>query len=441
MKAMKKDLEFESERDSTGSDWEDFPSKPRRRLSPKVSFVSDARRSRATPPRLKLKRSAVAAEEPIKEALSAGARHSSLYILDVFIRAVLLMRMPLSAMLFIWMMVFGMTRLSGALYAAFAPICYLPLVSSTTLCATPHPNVSLIPKWADFPQLMQVQSSTFEQLLDGSVGGSGLSLEIRKAEFATSDLITLVRYSDLQSNDILADLLTTFANDVKKTARGLAKLSSKVGGAVDNAMAVNGYAMRIIRDAENNPPPPHSLMALASFRTGLLTQEVIVDAFATAMDAFSISLERLILEAEISLRNLDVLEGDLSAVRDAVAREDVSITAEKTELLGTMWTKLGGNKHPLRDYERRLSLLKGLSYFRKQAHAHVVAALQTLTLMSEDMEDLRERVATPELVHGRIPLHVHIESIQNGLQRLQEGRVRAKEREEEVISSAMRLEW
>lgn len=172
-------------------------------------------------------------EEPIKEALSAGARHSSLYILDVFIRAVRLMRIPLSAMLFLWMMAFGMTRLSGALYAAFAPICYLPLVSSTTLCATSHPNVSHLPKWADFPQLMQVQSSTFEHLLDGSVGGSELSLEIRKAEFATSDLITLVRYSDLQSNNILAELLTVFANDAKKTARGLTKLGAKVGGAVD----------------------------------------------------------------------------------------------------------------------------------------------------------------------------------------------------------------
>ncbi|KAG1741944.1 hypothetical protein EDB19DRAFT_1634281, partial [Suillus lakei] len=397
-------------------------------------FVSDARHSQAAPPRPKLKRSAVVDEEPIKEALSAGACHSSLYILDIFIRAVQLMCMLLSAMLFLWMMAFGMTHLLGTLYTAFVPICYLPLVLSTTLCAAPHPNVSHIPKWVDFPQLMQVQSSTFEQLLDGSGGGSGLSLKIRKAEFATSDLIMLVQYSNLQSNGILADLLTAFANDAKKTAQGLAKLSLKVGGAVDNAMAVNGYV-------GNNPPPPHSLMALASFHTGLSTQEVIVDAFTTAMDAFSISIEQLILEAKISLRNLDVLEEDLSAVRDAVAREDISITSEKTKLLGTMWTKLGGNKRPLRDYERRLSLLKGLSYFRKHAHVHVVATLQMLNLMNEDMEDLWEWVVAPELFHGCIPLHVHIESIQNGLQRLQEGRVRAKEREEEVISSAMRLGW
>jgi hypothetical protein len=226
-------LSFKSAFTNQGGNWEDLPSKPRHYSSPKVSLVSNARRSRTVPLRQRLKRSAVVDEVPIKEALSAGAHHSSLYILDVLIRAVRLMRIPLSAMLFLWMMAFGMTRLLGALYSAFAPICYLPLVSSMTLCATPHPDVSHLPQWADFPQLMQVQSSTFEQLLDGSVGGSELSLEIRKAEFVTSDLITLVRYSDLQSNVILADLLTVFANDAKKTARSLTKLGSKVGGAVD----------------------------------------------------------------------------------------------------------------------------------------------------------------------------------------------------------------
>jgi hypothetical protein len=58
-------------------------------------------------------------------------------------------------------------------------------------------------------------------------------LEIKKAEMATTDLVTLVRVSDLKSRDMLADLLARFVDDAKKTGRGLQKLSSKVGGAVD----------------------------------------------------------------------------------------------------------------------------------------------------------------------------------------------------------------
>lgn len=200
-----------------------------------------------------------------------------------------------------------------------------------------------------------------------------------------------------------------------------------------SVMAVNGYAMRTIQEAEKNAPPPYSLTALIPFHFGPTTQEVIVDAFTSAMDTFSIAIQRLILEAEISLHNLDVLEEDLSVVREVVMREDIDVTTEQSELLGALWTKLGGNRRALRDNDRRLGLLKDLGDYRRQAQAHVVAALQTLNSMSEDMEDLRERVATPELVGGRIPLHVHIESIQNGLERLQEGRVRAREREEDVM--------
>ncbi|KAG1843810.1 hypothetical protein DFJ58DRAFT_35307 [Suillus subalutaceus] len=456
-----------------GGDWEDIPnmdvsperfnnsdspsttstftdaSKPRRRAGSKPVFIAESpRRNRAATPRSKRKKGPIVDneydldkenvidKEQIKEALSTGAHHSSIFILDVFLRAVRLMRIPLSIMLFLWMLAFVMIRLSGALRTAFSPMCYLPIVSRSALCAPLDPQIT---KWADFPQLMETQGSTFEKLLEGSVGGSGLSIEIRKAEFATADLATLVRYSDLKSNEILADLLATFAKDAKNTARGLTKLSSKIGGAVDNVMAVNGYAMRTIQEAEKNAPQPYSLMALIPFNTGPTTQEVIVDTFTTAMDTFSVAIQRLILEAEISLHNLEILEQDLSAVREVVLREDVDVTAEKSELLASLWTTLGRNRRALRDTDRRLDLLKDLVDYRKRAQAHVVAALQTLNSMSEDMEDLRERVAAPELVDGRIPLHVHIESIQSGLQRLQDGRVRAKEREEEVMRNVLGL--
>jgi hypothetical protein len=78
-----------------------------------------------------------------------------------------------------------------------------------------------------------MQSAKFEQLLDETSEGSGLSLEIKKAEMATADLTTLVRISDLKSRDLLADVLVEFVNDAKKAGSGLQRLSSKIGGAVD----------------------------------------------------------------------------------------------------------------------------------------------------------------------------------------------------------------
>jgi len=120
------------------------------------------------------------------------------------------------------------------LRTAFAPLCVVPGISNLALCrssSTRHDQRP--PQWADYPKLVDVQSATFEQLLDESVGGSGLALEIKKAEMATVDLSTLVRVSNLKSRDLIAKSLTDFVEDAKKTGRGLQKLSSKVGGAVD----------------------------------------------------------------------------------------------------------------------------------------------------------------------------------------------------------------
>jgi hypothetical protein len=202
-------------------------------------------------------------------------------------------------------------------------------------------------------------------------------------------------------------------------------------------MAVNRYAMRTVEDADKNVESPYSIAALAPFRTAPTMQDVIMDAFSSAMEAFSRAIQRLILEAEICLRNLNMLEEDLSAIREAVIQEDAFITAEKSLLLEALWTKLGGNRRTLRGYEQHANLLMDVNDYRKQAQIHIMAVLQILYSMSEDMEDLRERAAAPELVDERIPIQVHIQSIQSGLQRLQEGRVRAKEKEEEVMRKAL----
>lgn len=83
---------------------------------------------------------------------------------------------------------------------------------------------------------MNVQSKSFETLLEEAVDGPGLALEIKKAEMATSDLATLVRVSELKSRDMLAASLGDFVEDARKAGRGLTRFSSKVGGAVDKSV-------------------------------------------------------------------------------------------------------------------------------------------------------------------------------------------------------------
>lgn len=85
-----------------------------------------------------------------------------------------------------------------------------------------------------------------------------------------------------------------------------------------------------------------------------------------------------------------------------------------------------------------LTLLSSLSAYRKLARDRVTLTISSLVQLSEDLEDLRERVARPALVGvegnpddtiaGGIPLEVHVESIRKGVLRLGEFRKRGVER-------------
>ena len=194
----------------------------------------------------------------------------------------------------------------------------------------------------------------------------------------------------------------------------------------ESVTAVNRYAMRTIQDAEKkDAPPPYSLMALNPFCTGLTKQEVIIGAFTSAMDTFATTIQRLILEVEATLHDFDTFEKHACAVRGAMASGEFSIENRILMLI------CRGRQTP--------DWLEILGDYQKQTQAHLVAVLQALNSTSVDMEDLQERVAAPEVVDKRIPLHVQIESIQGGLQRLQDARVRAKEKEEEVMRRVLGL--
>ncbi|KAH7904839.1 hypothetical protein BJ138DRAFT_1165861 [Hygrophoropsis aurantiaca] len=361
----------------------------------------------------------------LAEVVSTTTNHTLHYAVNVVGSALRKMKIPLSLILFLWLLGLLNAHIAASLLSAFSP---LPGISRSTLCAprTYKASPSEI-KWPDFSALVEVQSSTLEHLLDKSIGGLGLSLEMTQAEMATRDLTLLVRNSDLKTSNILGDLLANFAKDAKSTARGLTRFSSKVGGVVDEITAINDYAVRTIQEARSSAPSPYSLrMLLPSWNPA--TRKIILDVFIDAMGTMSRQIERLILEAEVSLANLNELDEDLSAIHEILSRDDQYEKVEKDELLAELWTRLGGNRRIVGQYNHRLKLLKDLGEYRKRALAHVTGAIHTLRSMDKDIENLRERVAAPEVRGGQVPLDVHITSIQHGLERLKECRVEAKQR-------------
>jgi len=332
------------------------------------------------------------------------------------------------------------------------PICNLPIISlALPFCPTVSSWSGATP---DYPKLLQLQSG-FEDLLESS-SGTALALDIKKSEIAIRDLSTLVKTSDLVCKEALAGKLEEFVGEARDVGRGLQRLGSRVGGAVDIILAMDEYALRSLEAINPRQVSAGQSEESLSFAGALLApfigrsswpairaqRALLIRTFNMAAQEMQTQLGRLIIEAEASLILLDRLEVMLNTVHEIVTRDDMDMQTKRDEVFAKLWTKLGGNRRKLSVFASHLTLLANVAHYRRTALLRVSATMLQLRQLSTDLDDIRDRVAAPSLVgeqedEGGIPIEVHIESIRKGVERLGEYRKRSIERENEQLRSAV----
>lgn len=142
------------------------------------------------------------------------ARSSTQFLQDTLGIALWLVRRPLAWALavFILYALAGVAWmwLRSSMYAALAPLCALPGIDviGLPLCEDRDSrwNTNLGAKWKagsgssagrDFPKLIDLQTH-FEAVLESSVGGSVMALDLKNSEIAVRDLNSLVKHSRLE---------------------------------------------------------------------------------------------------------------------------------------------------------------------------------------------------------------------------------------------------
>ena len=76
------------------------------------------------------------------------------------------------------------------------------------------------------------------------MSGTGLAVSIKKAELATSDLLVLVKISNLTCKEVLVGGLTKFMEEARTTAAAMHTLNAKADGAVDRCVLIYSYRHR-----------------------------------------------------------------------------------------------------------------------------------------------------------------------------------------------------
>lgn len=390
-------------------------------------------------------------QEP-SENVTAFLKPMISWVYDVTGGALGKLKTPLSyflaVYLFLGLLLFLRNLLTSSIYSALSPICRIPGSSllSLPMCysaASAHYE-SDEPPPVQFDRLMTVQSK-FEAVLEETAGGVSLPLDMKRGETSIRDLRQVVRYSSLHSKNELVLEFDGFIETARIASYDLQKFNSHVGRGVDNILATARWTKRVLdgialrQDSQGVLASFLNDKFLAPFQPLKFTEDTLLDQYIQHTRIVEEEIHRLIAEAQALLLVLQNLEDRLDVIHGIAVRDDLHAQGSRAEILSQLWTKVGGNRARLGKFNSQLRLLGQVNTYRQSAIAHVSGTMIKLQGMGAELEELRERVGGVELLGGNtgVPLSVHIENIELGVERLENGRNRAKGVENEKLRKTL----
>ncbi|KAG8533829.1 uncharacterized protein KY384_001570 [Bacidia gigantensis] len=374
------------------------------------------------------------------------------WMFDIMGSAFQYLKGPLSALLALYvlfgLLLFLRNLLFNSVSSALSPICRVPGVRFINLgiCHSSFPveyDGDDAPP-VRFDELMGVQNK-FEEILREAAGGVSLPLDMKRGETGIRDLRQVVRFSQLHSRNELGLEFDGFIETARIASYDLQRFNSHVGRGVDNILATARWTKRVLDGIAERDAGRGAIAGffgdkvLKPFQPIKFTEDMLLDQYIQHTRKVEEEVFRLIEEAQALLMLLQNLEDRLDVIHGIAIRDDLHAKASKDEVLSQLWTMLGGNRRKLGKFDSQLKLLDQVNTYRQNAIAHVSGTLVKLQGMGTELEELRERVGGVELLDGQgvVPLRMHIENIEMGVERLEKGRKSAKELENEELSESL----
>lgn len=372
---------------------------------------------------------------------------------------------PLALLLAVYLscgaIIITQNMLQRSFYVSLSPICRVPGASllnlpfcTDTRFGGENPEMPTNP--VEFDELMGVQAK-FEDVLEKSVEGVSLPLEMKRSETSLRDLRTLVKHSDIQARDELMFEFDGFIDTARQSAADLQRFNTHVGSAVDAVITINRWTARYI----DSLAPLSSDGAISSSTTALTTwsgwlfspfqpaeqvfsERVLRDKYVEHTTLVSERIAALILEAQAILRLLTIAEDHLSLIYEVSSRSAATLSSRRDEILWNVWTLVGANARRLSSLSQQLTILRRVDAQRSTAVMQVSALVLELEAIQAGLGDLRDRVAEPGVLRdaesarvATLPLAIHIETIDRGVERLEAARRRIRVAEDDRVQEVL----
>ena len=338
----------------------------------------------------------------------------------------------LFAYLIVAAMIFGSGFINNSIHHALSPICRIPGVTQffrPPFCPS-TPPLAVAHGAAEFDKLMQAQL-TFDDVLAASSTGASLPMDMKRSEASIRDLKHVVAYSTLPSRNELVFEFGGFIETARQASQDLSKFNSRIGRAVDQILSTNRWTLNVISGVSEDEARRGSLSRVlndylnvfAPFQPVQLSRDILLDQYLRHTSAVEEQIAKLITEAHALLAVLENLDARLDVISEITKRDGLKTEENRDELFELLWTKLGGNRSSVNRLEKQIQLLNDVTQYKRRAWAHVSTTMVKLQSIRDQLEDLREQVAKPETVGvNRTPLEIHINSINLGIERLEEQR-------------------
>ena len=336
--------------------------------------------------------------------------------------------------------VFTRNFLKTSIYAAISPVCLFPGSSLLLPMCAHRPAIDYaankeVP--VHFDELMSVQDK-FEDILEQTAAGIELPLDMKRSEASIRDLRSQVSYSSLNSKAELVHEFTGFIDTARIASKDLQVFNSHVGRSVDIVLSLAKWTARTLHGIEDDEAGRGALARLFNpFGVARKSEERLVTQYLEHAHAIENEIHRLVLEAQALLQVLQNLDDRLDVISSITARDTQTAQLSQAEVLAELWTMLGGNGAKLSKFEGELNILRQVNTYRQNAFGYVAGTILRLQAMESELENLRERVAGPGNGRG-VPLSVHIDNIQLGLERLECGRQLHQRKEAELMMARLR---
>ncbi|KAI7904517.1 uncharacterized protein BX663DRAFT_450967 [Cokeromyces recurvatus] len=339
------------------------------------------------------------------------------YLLDVLMGSLIVLK-PLISLLTAIIILFGLISFGyrKCQDLVLDTICPLPFFGNhLPLCEN---YIRSVP---DFSHLVKLQETLYDGMLSqADAGSSSISaLELKRVELATRDLQVLVKYSNLQSHDLLEAKLGDYIIRSRKFGRDIQSLQAQTKGVIDNLITYNTFTLRKLSEVEAKKTSRQELRTIYEHAMSLVEKEA----------------KRLILAIEKALGTLDQLEEDLYAIHEISIQERSYQQSERPHILADLVNRVRGKGLRRSLVNENLDLLVNFDTERSKAAQQLMVMLDRMEAFQMDLEELRSQVVAPVLIPDTLPLEMHIENMGKAIERLKKGKLIAWEEKQQIEGS------